>query len=104
LRPDVFRPRFEDERDRSPVERRRADEPRRDELDDRRLDVERRRDADRDRVGTFAPFRRASFRPMAMACERLFTLRPDPLRSVPRFRRRIVRSTFSDAFCPYLAI
>ena len=39
-----------------------------------------------------------------MACLRLFTLRPEPLLSVPFFRRRIVDSTFFDADFPYFAI
>ena len=55
--------------------------------------------------GTFAPARRASLRPMAIACLRLLTLRPDrPDRSVPRLRSRIARSTFFDAFLPYFAM
>ena len=53
--------------------------------------------------GTFAPFLRASLRPIATACLRLVTLRPDPLRSVPCFRRRIADSTVFDAFLPYFA-
>jgi hypothetical protein len=56
------------------------------------------------RDGTFAPFLRASLRPMATACLRLFTFLPEPLFSVPRFRRRIADSTLSDAFRPYLAM
>src|SRR5688572_29292726 len=52
--------------------------------------------------GTFAPDRRASESPMAIACLRLVTFLPDrPLRSVPRFRSRITFSTFLDAFLPY---
>src|SRR6266513_1728738 len=55
--------------------------------------------------GTLAPARRASDSPMAMACLRLFTFLPDrPLFRVPFLRSRIARSTFSDAFLPYLAI
>jgi len=55
--------------------------------------------------GTFAPFSRASLRPIAIACFRLLTRRPErPLFSVPRFRRRIADSTLFDAFLPYLAI
>src|SRR5688572_21629540 len=38
---------------------------------------------------------------MAIACLRLFTLRPDPLFSVPRFLRRIALSTVSCAFLLY---
>jgi hypothetical protein len=41
---------------------------------------------------------------MAIACLRLVTFRPDPLLSVPRFRRRIVDSTFFDADLPYFAM
>jgi hypothetical protein len=55
-------------------------------------------------AGTFAPFLRASDSPIAMACLRLVTLRPDPLFSVPRFLRRMVRSTFLLALRPYFAI
>jgi len=64
------------------------------------------RDALRDdlRDGTFAPLRRASFRPIAIACLRLRTLRPDPLFRLPRFLRRMVDSTFFDADRPYFAI
>src|SRR5688572_181324 len=52
--------------------------------------------------GTFAPARRASDSPMAIACFRLLTFFPDPpLRSVPRFRSRITFSTFADAFLAY---
>src|SRR2546422_885293 len=55
--------------------------------------------------GTLAPARRASLRPMAIACLRLRTFLPDrPERSVPRFRSRIARSTFFDAFLPYFAM
>ena len=48
------------------------------------------------RFGTFAPFFRASERPMAMACFRLFTFPPCPFlprRRVPCFRRRIALAT-----------
>ena len=38
-----------------------------------------------------------------MACLRLFTFRPEPLFSVPAFRRRIVDFTFFDADLPYFA-
>jgi hypothetical protein len=47
-------------------------------------------------AGTFAPFFRASDRPIAIACFRLFTLPPwpdFPRRRVPRLRRRIALST-----------
>ena len=56
------------------------------------------------RRGTFAPFSRASLRPMAMACFRLFTLRPDPLFSVPFFLRCIADLTRLPAALPYLAM
>jgi hypothetical protein len=56
------------------------------------------------RDGTLAPFSRASLRPMAIACFRLVTRRPEPLLSVPRFLRRIVDSTFFDADLPYFAM
>ena len=59
---------------------------------------------DERRAGTFAPFFRASLKPIAIACFRLLTVRPDPLLSVPRFRRRIADSTRVDADFPYLAI
>jgi hypothetical protein len=52
--------------------------------------------------GTFAPDRRASDRPMAMACFRLFTRRPEPPdRSLPRFISCMARSTFWLALGPY---
>lgn len=54
--------------------------------------------------GTFAPFFRASLSPIAMACLRLFTFWPEPLRSVPFFLRRIVDSTFFEADLPYFAM
>jgi hypothetical protein len=56
------------------------------------------------RAGTFAPFARASLKPIAMACFRLVTLRPDPLLSVPFFFRRTADSTRFEADRPYLAI
>jgi hypothetical protein len=116
--------------DRRDVDLREPDDDRRDvdlrEPDDARRDVDLRepdeeRDADlRDDVlrdddlrlrdpadlrdGTFAPFSRASLSPMAIACLRLVTFRPEPLLSVPRFRRRIVDSTFFDAALPYFAM
>ena len=52
-------------------------------------------------LGTLAPFSRASDSPMAIACFRDFTLRPLPLFSVPRFRRRMVLATRFDAAFPY---
>ena len=45
------------------------------------------------RRGTFAPFLRASLNPIAIACLRLVTLRPEPLLSVPFFLRRIADFT-----------
>jgi hypothetical protein len=54
--------------------------------------------------GTLAPFFRASLRPIAIACLRLVTFLPEPLLSVPFFRRRIVDFTFFDADLPYFAI
>jgi hypothetical protein len=54
-------------------------------------------------LGTFAPFLRASERPMAMACFLLFTLPPLPPlpeRSVPLFFRRMAVST--DLLAPLL--
>jgi hypothetical protein len=54
--------------------------------------------------GTFAPFLRASLRPIAIACFRLFTFLPDPLSSVPFFRLRIADSTVFPADFPYVAI
>jgi hypothetical protein len=47
-------------------------------------------------AGTLAPFFRASDKPIAMACARLFTLPPLPplpLRRVPRLRRVIALFT-----------
>ena len=53
-------------------------------------------------AGTLAPSRRASARPMAMACLRLFTRLPErPLRNVPALRSCIARSTFCAARGPY---
>jgi hypothetical protein len=49
-------------------------------------------------LGTLAPERRASDRPIAIACFLLFTFFPErPLRSVPRLRSCIVFFTFLDA-------
>jgi hypothetical protein len=56
------------------------------------------------RGGTLPPSRRASERPMAIACFLLVTLRPEPLFSVPRLRLCIALFTFADAFLPYLAM
>ena len=58
---------------------------------------------DERRDGTFAPFSRASERPIAIACSRLFTFPPrppGPRRRVPFFRRRIALSTLFEAFLP----
>ena len=55
--------------------------------------------------GTFFPLRRASDRPIAIACLRLFTLPPRPplpLLSVPRLRRCIARLTSLEAEREYL--
>ena len=59
---------------------------------------------DERRDGTFAPFSRASERPIAIACSGLSTVPPCPAlprRSVPRFRRRIALATLFDAALPY---
>jgi hypothetical protein len=56
------------------------------------------------RGGTFAPFSLASLSPIAIACFRLFTVRPDPLFNVPRLRRCIADFTFFDADLPYFAM
>jgi hypothetical protein len=55
------------------------------------------------RLGTLPPALRASDRPIAMACLRLFTVLPErPLFRVPRLRSCIAFFTFSPAFFPYL--
>jgi hypothetical protein len=55
--------------------------------------------------GTFAPALRASDRPIAIACLRLFTSLPErPLRSSPVLRSCIASRTDDCAFLPYLAI
>jgi hypothetical protein len=52
--------------------------------------------------GTFAPAARASESPIAIACSRLVTLRPErPLLSVPALRFFIARSTSAEAFFEY---
>ena len=52
--------------------------------------------------GTFWPAARASDRPIAIACSRLFTFRPErPLVKVPRLRSRIARATLDVAFFEY---
>jgi hypothetical protein len=53
--------------------------------------------------GTFLPLALASDSPIAIACLRLVTFRPDrPLFSVPALRFFITRSTSVDAFFEYL--
>jgi hypothetical protein len=53
--------------------------------------------------GTFIPSRRASDSPIAIACLRLLTLRPErPLFNVPALRSLIARPTLADAFLEYL--
>src|SRR5579863_4410633 len=52
--------------------------------------------------GTFWPAARASERPMAIACLRLLTFRPErPLFNVPALRFFIARSTVLDVFFEY---
>src|SRR5262249_11480744 len=56
-------------------------------------------------AGTLPPALRASERPIAIACFRLFTVLPErPLFSVPPLRSCIAFSTFSDALLPYAAM
>ena len=53
--------------------------------------------------GTFCPAALASDNPIAMACLRLFTFRPErPLLKVPLLRFFIARLTEPDAFFEYL--
>ena len=55
--------------------------------------------------GTFAPSRRASLRPIAIACLRLLTRLPDrPDFNVPCLRSCIARFTLLCAFFPYFAL
>lgn len=55
--------------------------------------------------GTLPPSLRASDRPMAMACLRLFTFLPDPPDfNSPCFISCMALSTLSEAFFPYFAI
>src|SRR5580698_7368014 len=55
------------------------------------------------RFGTFAPARRASDSPIAIACLRDFTFLPDlPLRRVPAFRSCMALSTFLPLALLYL--
>jgi hypothetical protein len=56
------------------------------------------------RKGTFAPFLRASLSPIAIACLRLLTVRPEPLFNDPFLRRRIADATVFEADFPYFAI
>jgi hypothetical protein len=52
--------------------------------------------------GTFLPARRASDNPIAIACFRLVTLRPElPLFNVPRLRSCMAFSTFFEAASLY---
>lgn len=54
------------------------------------------------RLGTLAPLRRASDRPIAIACFRLFTFLPErPDFRVPRFSSCTARRTLLDALGPY---
>jgi hypothetical protein len=56
-------------------------------------------------AGTLPPERRASERPIAIACLRLFTFFPErPDFSVPRFLSCIAFLTLEDAFFPYRAM
>src|SRR5215469_6246980 len=53
-------------------------------------------------AGTLSPSRRASDNPIAIACFRLRTLRPErPLFNVPALRLRKARPTLADAFLEY---
>jgi hypothetical protein len=53
-------------------------------------------------LGTFAPAALASDRPIAIACLRLVTFRPErPFLNVPALRSFIARSTLADAFFEY---
>ena len=54
--------------------------------------------------GTFAPFSRASLSPIAIACFRLRTFRPEPLLRVPIFLRCRADFTRLPAAFPYLAM
>ena len=55
--------------------------------------------------GTFAPFLRASDRPIAMACLRLLTVLPEPPDlSVPFLRLCMARLTDAPAFLEYFAM
>ena len=99
---DDLREPLDEERERpldDPRDAEREDE-REPDLDEPPLD-ERERERD-PRLGTLPPSRRASDRPIAMACFRLLTFLPDPPdRSVPCLRSCMAFSTLSDAFFPY---
>jgi histidinol phosphatase-like PHP family hydrolase len=69
------------------------------ELARERLDLER-----DDLRGTLPPLLRASLRPIAIACLRLVTRRPELLFRVPLFRRCIADFTRRCALLPYLAM
>jgi hypothetical protein len=57
------------------------------------------------REGTFAPDFRASERPIAIACLRLFTFLPDfPDLSFPCFISCIARPTLDETFLPYFRV
>jgi hypothetical protein len=56
------------------------------------------------RAGTLPPFSRASLSPIAIACFRLVTFRPELLFNVPFFFRCIADSTRLFAAFPYFAI
>ena len=57
------------------------------------------------REGTFAPDFRASERPIAIACIRLFTFLPDfPDLSFPCLISCIARPTLDEAFLPYFRV
>jgi hypothetical protein len=55
-------------------------------------------------AGTFAPFFRASDRPIAIACFWLVTFLPEPERKVPFLRRFMALFTMSCDFFEYFAI
>jgi hypothetical protein len=59
---------------------------------------------DERRDGTLPPSLRASLNPIAIACLRLVTFRPEPDRNVPCFRSCIALWTLSCAFRPYFAM
>jgi hypothetical protein len=71
--------------------------------DDEALRDDDERELEERRAGTFFPSARASDRPIAIACLRLFTVLPlRPLFSVPALRSCIARSTFLLAALEYL--